>query len=61
MKLKKYIDDETKQKIIQEYLINLIPVGTKGVIRGNKFNNIVKRFIIKKDLKFVSKKNVNFI
>ena len=41
----KYIDDETKQKIIQEYLINLIPAGTKGVIRGNKFNNIVKRFI----------------
>ena len=44
--LKKYIDDETKQKIIQEYLINLIPSGTKGVIRGNKFNNIVKRFEI---------------
>ena len=41
----KYISDETKQKIIQEYLINLIPAGTKGVIRGNKFNNIVKRFI----------------
>jgi hypothetical protein len=43
--LDKYISDETKQKIIQEYLINLIPAGTKGVIRGNKFNNIVKRFI----------------
>lgn len=41
----KYISDEIKQKIIQEYLINLIPAGTKGVIRGNKFNNIVKRFI----------------
>ena len=38
----KYISDETKQKIIQEYLINLIPAGTKGVIRGNKFNKIVK-------------------
>ena len=37
--LDKYISDETKQKIIQEYLINLIPAGT------NKFNNIVKRFI----------------
>jgi hypothetical protein len=43
--LEKYIDDETKQKIIQEYLLQLIPAGTKGVIRGNKFNNIVKQFI----------------
>ena len=42
----KYIDEETKQKIIQEYLLELIPAGTKGVIRGNKFNNIVKKFII---------------
>ena len=45
--LGKYIDEETKQKIIQEYLLQLIPAGTKGVIRGNKFNNIVKQFIIK--------------
>ena len=34
--------EETKQKIIQEYLLQLIPAGTKGVIRGNKFNSIVK-------------------
>ena len=40
--LKKYIDDATKQKIIDEYLLELIPAGTKGVIRGNRFNNIVK-------------------
>lgn len=44
--LKKHIDnDETKQQIIQEYLLELIPPGTKGVIRGNRFNAIVKRFI----------------
>ena len=45
--LEKYNDEETKQKIIQEYLLQLIPAGTKGVIRGNKFNNIVKQFITK--------------
>jgi uncharacterized protein YihD (DUF1040 family) len=44
--LEKYTDEETKQNIIQEYLLDLIPAGTKGVIRGNKFNNIVKKFII---------------
>ena len=43
--LEKYVDEETKQKIIQEYLLQLIPAGTKGVIRGNKFNKIVKKFI----------------
>lgn len=48
--LGKYIDEETKQKIIQEYLLQLIPAGTKGVIRGNKFNNIVKQFITKLEL-----------
>jgi hypothetical protein len=45
--LDKYIDIKTKEKIIQEYLLQLIPPGTKGVIRGNKFNNIVKQLIIK--------------
>ena len=39
------MDKETKDKIIQKYLLKLIPPGTKGVIRGNKFNNIVKQFI----------------
>jgi hypothetical protein len=43
--LRKYVDEETKQNIIQEYLLQLIPAGTKGVIRGNKFNKIVKQFI----------------
>lgn len=44
--LGKYIDDDTKQKIIDEYIPQLIPAGTKGVIRGNKFNKIVKEHII---------------
>ena len=48
--LEKYIDKETKQKIIQEYLLQLIPAGTKGVIRGNKFNIIVKQYITKLEL-----------
>ena len=45
--LEKYIDEETKEKIIQDYLLHLIPAGTKGIIRGNKFNQIVKQFITK--------------
>ena len=44
--LDKYLDEDTKQKIIQDYLLQLIPAGTKGVIRGNKFNNIVKNYIL---------------
>ena len=48
--LDKYIDEETKQKILQDYLLQLIPAGTKGVIRGNKFNNIVKQYITKLQL-----------
>ena len=48
--LGKYMDEETKQKIIQEYLLQLIPAGTKGVIRGNKFNKIVQDFILHLEL-----------
>lgn len=44
--LDKYVDENTKQNILNDYLLDLIPPGTKGVIRGNKFNNIVKEFII---------------
>lgn len=43
---KHLMDDVTKEKIIQDYLLELIPAGTKGVIRGNKFNNIIKKFIL---------------
>lgn len=45
----------------------MIPAGTKGVVRGNKFNNIVKEYIIKIGLdneKFdicFEKKHDNFI
>lgn len=39
--------EENKQKnIIEKYLFELIPAGTKGNIRGNKFNNIIKEEII---------------
>ena len=48
--LDKHVNEETKQKIIQEYLLKLIPPGTKGVIRGNKFNNIIKIYITKLNL-----------
>ena len=44
--LDKYINNDIKEKIINEYLLELIPAGTKGVIRGNKFNNIIKNKIL---------------
>ena len=34
-----------KKLIVDDYLLELIPAGTKGIIRGNKFNNIVKNII----------------
>jgi|SaaInlStandDraft_4_1057021.scaffolds.fasta_scaffold11134_1 hypothetical protein len=44
--LEKYnIETNKKKLIINDYILNLIPAGTKGVIRGNKFNNIVKKII----------------
>jgi hypothetical protein len=55
------------QQIIQEYIIELIPAGTKEVIRGNKFNNIVKNYIITINLDIkrfdicFEKKHNNFI
>ena len=45
-----YLDEETKQQIIKDYLIQLIPAGTKGVIRGNKFNSIIRNKIIEFEL-----------
>jgi ribosome maturation factor RimP len=38
---------DVKNNIISSYLLELIPPGTKGVIRGNKFNKIIKDEIIK--------------
>jgi hypothetical protein len=39
---KNKINETIKKQIIDDYLVELIPAGTKGVIRGNKFNSIVK-------------------
>lgn len=57
--LNKYTTDEIKNKITNEYLFDLIPAGTKGVIRGNRFNSIVKNFIINLNLD-KNKFDVNF-
>ena len=48
--LKRHIDDDKIQGIIKDCLLEVIPAGTKGVIRGNKFNKIVKEYIILLDL-----------
>jgi hypothetical protein len=39
------VNEEKKHKILEEYVLELIPPGTKGVIRGNKFNKIIENFI----------------
>jgi len=44
--LDKYTNQNIKEKIVEEYLLEIIPAGTKGVIRGNRFNHIIKMFII---------------
>jgi hypothetical protein len=38
-------------KIMDEYILDLIPPGTKAVIRGNKFNKIVKKHLLSFNLK----------
>lgn len=44
--LEKYdIETNKKELILNDYILNLIPAGTKGVIRGNKFNSIIKKTI----------------
>ena len=40
------ISEETRDAILKEYLVEMIPPGTKGVIRGNKFNKMVQEKII---------------
>ena len=37
--------DDVQKKILDEYILELIPAGTKGVIRGNMFNDIIKKYI----------------
>ena len=39
------VKSKDRINIINSYLIHLIPAGTKGVIRGNRFNIIVKKVI----------------
>ena len=39
------VDINTQQSIIDEYMPHLIPAGTKGAIKGNRFNQIVKEHI----------------
>jgi hypothetical protein len=39
------IEDHKKKLIIKEYFLEIIPAGTKGIIKGNKFNEIVKNTI----------------
>lgn len=39
------IDIEKRELIINDYMLELVPAGTKGVIRGNIFNTIVKDII----------------
>jgi hypothetical protein len=36
--------------IIADYLLELIPAGTKGVIRGNRFNKLVAEYILNMNL-----------
>ena len=48
--LDKYVNEEIKQQIIKDYLLKLIPAGTKGNKRGGKFNAIVKDCIEKINL-----------
>jgi len=40
------ISTEMRDAILKEYLVEMIPPGTKGVIRGNKFNKMVQEKIM---------------
>lgn len=44
------IEPEKIKLIIDEYILKLIPAGTKGVIRGNRFNKIIEDEISKMEL-----------
>lgn len=49
--IKSEIIEDKIVEIINNYILELINPGTKGVIRGNKFNKIVQSYIL--DLKFL--------
>ena len=44
--LSKHVNKQDTQNITEDWLLELIPPGTKGVIRGNRFNEIVKDHIV---------------
>lgn len=44
------IEEEKIENILSQYIVNLIPPGTKGVVRGNKFNKIIKENILEMKL-----------
>ena len=44
------IDLSSRNKIINDYMLDLVPPGTKGILRGNKFNTIVREKISRMDL-----------
>jgi len=49
--LKKHkVSEKQQEDIVDDYIIDLVPPGTKGVIRGNKFNHIVKDIILEMKL-----------
>ncbi len=48
--IKNEIDTNKIDNILNEYLFDLIPSGTKAVIRGNLFNKIIKEHIINLNL-----------
>jgi hypothetical protein len=47
--IKNEISNEKIKEIINDYILELIPPGTKGVIRGNLFNKLIKEYILKLD------------
>jgi hypothetical protein len=44
------ISEEQRKNIISNYILQLISPGLKGVIRGNKFNDIIKDNILSMNL-----------
>lgn len=62
------VEDDKIEKIINDYIIKLVPPGTKGVIKGNNFNMYIKECIlsldgIKNEDVFIinfEKKHINF-
>ena len=46
----KNISSKIQEEIIEEFMLELIPAGTKGVIRGNEFNSIIKKYLLNLEL-----------